>query len=154
MRSSTRQKQDVWYSKVKEELSGIDTIQTYEKPKKVKLVCSSTSGTPEEISAGLVPDYERYLVYHKPKYGKRLELEEGMALWIDVKPELDEDENLKSNVTYKVDRNGEQVLDDEGKPIVYNLEYPAPPDYVLKRIFDTQKGEVVRYGIVKIVEAR
>lgn len=153
MRSSTRQKQDVWYSKVKEELSGIDTIRTYEKPKKVKLVCSSTSGTPEEISAGLVPDYERYLVYHKPKYGKKLELEEGMALWIDVAPKLDEDGNLKANVTYKVDRNGENVLNDKGNPIVYNLEYPTPPDYVLKQIFQTQKSETIRYGIVKIGES-
>lgn len=150
MRSSTRQKQDVWYAKVREELSGIDTIQTFDKPQRCKIVCSSTSGTPEEIAAGLVPDYERYLTYHKPKYGKKLELQEGMALWINVAPEFDEGGNLKSVITYETDENGEPILDEEGKPVIYNLEYPTPPDYVLKRILDTQKGEVVRYGIVKI----
>lgn len=153
MRSSTRQKQDVWYSKVKEELSGIDTIQTFDKPQKCKLVCSFTSGTPEEISAGLVPDYERYLVYHKPKYGKKLELQEGMALWIDVKPQLDEKGNLKTDITYQTDADGKIILDDEGNPILYNLEYPTPPDYVLKKIFQTQKSETIRYGIVKIGES-
>lgn len=143
-------KQDIWYSEVMEEMSGYDTISVYEKPKKCRLVVSATSGTPEEIAAGIVPDYERYLTYHKPKYGDILNLEEGMALWIDIVPKTDKNGELDRNIIYQIDDNGEVVIDDGGKPIIESFEYVTPPDYVLKKIIGTKKGSVVRYGIAKI----
>lgn len=90
MRSLKRQQQKVWFSQVHERLDGIDTIQEWDKPIMVSLTVSTTSGTPEEIAAGIVPDYDRYLTYHKSRFKPSLGLEEGMAAWVDVIPELDE----------------------------------------------------------------
>lgn len=132
MRSLKRQQQQVWFSKIHEHLDGIDTIHEWDKPIMVKMTCSVTSGTPEEIAAGIVPDYDRYLTYHKSRFKPSLGLEEGMSVWVDVTPELDENGNLVMG-------------DDEVTPVM-------PPDYTLKRILDTQKGGVARYGIVKIKE--
>lgn len=131
MRSLKRQQQNVWFSKIHERLDGIDTIQEWDKPIMVKMTCSVTSGTPEEIAAGIVPDYDRYLTYYKSKFKPLLGLEEGMSVWVDVTPELDENGNLVMD-------------DDELIPVV-------PPDYTLKKILDTKKGDIARYGISKIM---
>lgn len=133
MRSSKRQQQKVWFSQVHEHLDGIDTIQEWDKPIMVKMTCSVTSGTPEEIAAGIVPDYDRYLTYHKSRFKPPLPLVEGMAVWVDVIPELDE--------------NGNLVLSDDGVKLV------TSPDYTLKRILDTKKGDVARYGIKSIADS-
>lgn len=130
MRSLKRQQQQVWFSKIHERLDGIDTIKEWDKPIMVKMTCSVTSGTPEEIAAGIVPDYDRYLTYHKSRFKPSLGLEEGMSVWVDVVPELDEGGNL--------------ILGDDGVTPI------TPPDYILKRILTTQKGIVERYGILKI----
>lgn len=131
MRSLKSQQQKVWFSKIHERLNGIDTIQEWDKPIMVKMTCSVTSGTPEEIASGIVPDYDRYLTYYKSRFKQPLGLEEGMSIWVDVVPELDENGNLVMG-------------DDELTPVV-------PPDYTLKRILNTQKGDIARYGISKIM---
>lgn len=61
MRGLKRQKQTVYWSKVTEILDGIDTVPFYSQPQSFKFSVSSTAGTPEEISAGIVPDYDRYI---------------------------------------------------------------------------------------------
>lgn len=131
MRSRTRQKQKVWYSKVTEEQQGIDTIQIYDKPTMIKAVVSATAGTSDEIGAGLVPDYDRVITTYKP-----LPVEEGYAFWIDKVPQLDDEGNLVM----------EEPKEDKGD----SQEPIMPPDYTLKRILATQKGTVFRYGISKI----
>lgn len=130
MRSLKRQQQKVWFSQVHERLDGIDTIQEWDKPVMVKMTCSVTSGTPEEIAAGIVPDYDRYLTYHKSRFKPSLGLEEGMAAWVDVIPELDE--------------IGRLIMDEDG------INPTIPPDYMIKKILDAKKGGVARYGIEKI----
>lgn len=130
MRSLKRQQQKVWFSQVHERLDGIDTIQEWDKPIMVSLTVSTTSGTPEEIAAGIVPDYDRYLTYHKSRFKPSLGLEEGMAAWVDVIPELDE--------------IGRLIMDEDG------INPTIPPDYMIKKILDTKKGSVARYGIAKI----
>lgn len=130
MRSLKRQQQEVWFSKIHERLDGIDTIQEWDKPIMVQLTVSPTSGTPEEIAAGIVPDYDRYLTYYKSRFKPSLPLIEGMSVWVDAIPELDESGNL--------------VMSDDGVTPV------TPPDYTLKRILDTKKGDVARYGIKSI----
>ena len=87
MRGLKRQKQTVYWSRVTETLEGIDTVPTYSQPQSFKFSVSSTAGTPEEISAGIVPE--------------------------------------------------------DGIPT-------TPPDYRLKKILDTQRGNLARYGIKKI----
>ena len=52
MRSSKRQQQKVWFSKIHERLDGIDTIQEWDKLIKVKMTVGVSSGSPEEIAAG------------------------------------------------------------------------------------------------------
>lgn len=131
MRSRSRDKQKIWFSKIEEKQDGIDTVQVYSKPKMHRFPVSSTSGTPDEIAAGIVPNYDRYITHNK-KMGcsNNFIAEEGMVCWVDVTPKLDADGNLV-------------MQEDMETPVM-------PPDYVLKKILDTQKGIVARYGISKI----
>ncbi len=124
MRGLKRQKQSVYWSKVTEALDGIDTVPSYSQPQSFKFSVSSTAGTPEEISAGIVPDYDRYIT----SFDRDFKPEEGDVFWIDTIPNLDE--------------NGNLILE-EDIPVVM-------PDYRLKKILDTQRGNVARYGITKI----
>ena len=131
MRSLSRDRQKVWFSKITEKIVGTSSVPVYEKPTMLRLVVSATSGTPEELAAGIVPDYDRYIVRHKiQNCAHSFEVEESMVAWIDVTPKLDEDGNLS-------------MSDDEYTP-------ETPPDYRVKRILDSQKAKVCRYGIVKI----
>lgn len=124
-RGRTRQKQYVWISTVTEKSNGIDKILVYSNPQKKNISVSATAGTPEELSAGIVPDYDRYITV----FDRTFKPKEGDVLWIDIVPEISID--------------GALILDDDNSPTVL-------PDYRLKRILDTQKGQVARYGIAKI----
>lgn len=124
MRGLKRQKQSVYWSKITEEVNGIDTIEVYNKPKKLHFSVSATAGTPEEIAAGIVPDYDRYIT----SFNRFFRPQEGDVFWIDTVPQVDALGNL--------------VLED-GIPT-------TPPDYRLKKILDTQRGNLARYGIKKI----
>ena len=61
MRGLVRQKQKVYWSRISEKTQGLDRIKVYEKPVLYSFSVSSTAGTPEEIAAGIVPDYDRYI---------------------------------------------------------------------------------------------
>lgn len=126
MRSPSRLKQKVWFSKVEESVEGIDTVQKYSKPIMKYFTVSSTAGTPEELAAGIVPTYDRYIT----SFDRDFKPEEGMAVWVDKVPQLDDSENL--------------VMAEDGITPV------TPPDYTLKNIIDSQKSKVARYGISKI----
>lgn len=128
MRSLSRLKQFVWFSKVREIQVGIDTINQYSKLIEKKFTISPNSGTPEEISAGIVPTYDRYITSYDREFCKVAE--EGMAVWVDKVPQIDDLGNL--------------VMSDDGITPV------TPPDYTLKKIIDTAKGSVARYGIKKV----
>lgn len=124
MRSLKRQKQEIYWSRISEKILGIERIEVYEKPIKYHFSVSATSGTPEEIAAGIVPSYDRYIT----SFNRNFHPKEADIFWIDRAPELSE--------------NGELLLTENGAPTVQ-------PDYVLKKIIDTQKGNVARYGIAK-----
>lgn len=126
MRSPSRLKQKVWFSKVEESVEGIDTVQKYGKPIMKQFTVSATAGTPEELAAGIVPTYDRYIT----SFDRDFKPEEGMVIWVDKVPQLDDSENL--------------VMAEDGITPV------TPPDYTLKKILGTQKGKVFRYGISKI----
>lgn len=125
MRGRLRQKQSVWISTVTEKNNGMDKTLVYSNPQKKDISVSATAGTPEELSAGIVPDYDRYITV----FDRTFQPKEGNVLWIDVVPEIREDGTL--------------ILDGDNIPTVL-------PDYRLKRILDTQRGQVARYGIAKI----
>lgn len=127
MRSNSRQKQRVWFSKITEDSSSIDPVISYNKPIMKKFTVSSTAGLPEEIAAGIVPTYDRYISSYDREFCKVAE--EGMTVWVDKIPKIDDSGNL--------------VLDEDGVPV-------TPPDYVLKKIIDTARGSVARYGIKKV----
>lgn len=116
MRGLKRQKQTVYWSKITEALDGIDTVPSYSQPQSFKFSVSSTAGTPEEISAGIVPDYDRYIT----SFNRSFHPQEGDVFWIDTVPQVDTLGNL--------------VLED-GIPA-------TPPDYRLKKVLDTQRGNV------------
>ena len=125
MRGRLRQKQSVWISTVKEKNNGMDKLLVYSNPQKKNISVSATAGTPEELSAGIVPDYDRYITV----FDRTFQPKECNVLWIDVVTEVGEDGSL--------------ILNEDNSPTVL-------PDYRLKRTLDTQKGQVARYGISKI----
>ena len=124
MRGLVRQKQKVYWSRISEKTQGLDRIKVYEKPVLYSFSVSSTAGTPEEIAAGIVPDYDRYIT----SFNRNFHPQEADIFWIDRIPQIREDGSL--------------ILDEDGEPTVL-------PDYTLKKILDTQKGNIARYGISK-----
>lgn len=127
MRSNSRQKQIVWFSKITEDSSRIDPVISYSKPIMKRFTVSATAGLPEEIAAGIVPTYDRYITSYDREFCEIAE--EGMAVWVDKIPKIDDSGNL--------------VMDEDGVPV-------TPPDYVLKKIIDTARGSVARYGIKRV----
>ena len=128
MRSPSRLKQKVWFSKIEEVIEGIDTVQRYGNLIMKRFTVSATAGTPEEISAGIVPTYDRYITSYDRSFCEIAE--EGMAVWVDKVPQIDDFGNL--------------VMEEDGRTPV------TPPDYTLKKIIDSQKSKVARYGVSKI----
>lgn len=124
MRGLKRQKQTVYWSKVTEILNDINTVTKYSKPELRNFSVSATAGTPEEISSGIVPDYDRYIT----SFDREFRPQEGDVFWIDTVPELD--------------YAGDLILTDSVPTIM--------PDYRLKKILDTQRGNIARYGISRI----
>lgn len=125
MRSIKRRKQDVWVTEETRDDSTIEGTSTYSKPEKHRFTVSSTSGTPNELAVGIVAEYNRYIV----SYDRSFKAKEGMLLFVDIDPELDE--------------FGELVLNENGEP-------NTKPDYVLTHVMDTKKGTLARYGIKKV----
>lgn len=125
MRNATRRKQDVWFVSRSKDDSGINPVYVYSIPKKHRMSVSPTSGTPVEFAFGILPTYDRYMV----SYERDFHPEEGMYLYVDKTPELDE--------------NGQLVLNSKNEPTV-------KPDYILDRIFRTLRGVTIRYGIRKV----
>lgn len=125
MRNATRRKQDVWFVNRTKDDSQIDPAYTYDKPTKHRFSVSSTSGSPAEMTFGILPTYDRYMI----SYDRKFKPVEGMYLYIDKTPEIDTD--------------GYLVLNDNNEPTV-------KPDYILDRIYDTKKGILARYGIKKV----
>lgn len=125
MRGLVRQKQSVYWSRITEELDGINTAQKYQNPELHKFSVSATAGTSEELASGYVPEYDRYIT----SFDRNFNPQESDVFWIDKMPEISGDGSL--------------VLDESGNPTV-------PPDYVLVKILNSQKSKVARYGISKI----
>lgn len=120
--SITRQK--VWFTTGEETWNELDKVFTYTKPVMKKMAVSARAGAPEEIAIGFIPSYDRYIT----NFERDFQPKEGWFVYVDVVP--------------KLDRRGELVKDDDGN-------YMTHPDYVIKKILDTQKGVVARYGISK-----
>lgn len=127
MRSMSRQRQKVYTAVKSVQGGGMERRETYSKPELYRVTVSATSGTPEEVSAGIVPTYDRYITSYDRSF--REKAVEGMALWIDRAPQLDE--------------SGELAVNEDGTPVTL-------PDYTLAKILSTQRGLVDRYGITKI----
>ena len=126
MRSRGRDRQAIYFSIVTEKKVGIDTIYEYNDPViKKKMSVSSGTGQPGQISAGLVVDYDREIT----SYDKSLRgvIQEGDAVFVDVEPQINEDGTL--------------TMGEDGYTPV------TPPDYWIKQIFRTQKGNVDVFGI-------
>ena len=124
MRTFKRQNQKVWFTRIAEKNVGIDKVKVYAKPFMEQLPVSATSGTPEEIAAGVVPNYDCYITSHK-----KLDVQEGDMCFVDVEPQLD--------------ASGELALKEDSIPVI-------PPDYRIEKLLVTQKGLVFRYGISRI----
>ena len=124
MRTFKQQEQKVWFTRITEKNVGIDKVKVYAKPFMVWLPVSATSGTPEEIAAGVVPNYDRYITSYK-----KLDVQEGDMCFVDVEP--------------KLDASGELEMKEDSIPV-------TPPDYRIVKLLVTQKGLVFRYGISRI----
>ena len=124
MRNFKQQEQKVWFTRITEKNIGIDKVKVYAKPFMKELPVSATSGTPDEVAAGIVPNYDRYITSYK-----KLDVQEGDMCFVDVEPQLD--------------ASGELVTTDDYIPV-------TPPDYRIVKLLVTQKGFVFRYGISRI----
>ena len=125
MRSLQRRKQDVWLTTATKDDATIEGTVTYSKPEKHRVTVSNTSGTPHELSVGIVAEYSRYIV----SYDRDFNPKEGTQVFVDRTPQLDKNKELE------VDENGVAI---------------TKPDYVLSHIMDTSKGTIARYGLKKI----
>ena len=123
MRSPVRDRQKIWFATITEHKEGLDGWKEYGKPVMKKMTVSTGTGQPGQISAGLVVDYDREVVNYDHSFTQT----EGNAVWVDVVPKLNEDGSL--------------VMSDDGVTPV------TPPDYWIKQIFRTQKGNVDVFGI-------
>lgn len=128
MRSRSRDRQKIYFVTVTEKKVGIDTVQEYGKPIMRKLTVSAGTGSPTQISAGLVVDYDREITSYDKSL--RSEVEEGSVCWVDVVPEIADDGSL--------------VMSGDG------VTPTVPPDYRVDKIFSTARGEVDVLGIKKI----
>ena len=128
MRSRLRDRQKVYFVTVTEKKVGIDTVQEYGKPIMRRLSVSAGTGQPGQVSAGLVVEYDRELT----SYDKTLRglIREGDALYVDVKPQLNDD--------------GALTMGEDGYTPI------TPPDYRISAIFSTQKGDIDVFGIKKV----
>ena len=155
MRSLRRRKQNIWICKASIDDSHMEPITTYSKPEKHRVSVSDTSGTPHELAVGLVSEYSRYFI----SYDRDFKPKEGMVLFVDKEPILDEYGYLiinnasiyltsRSNKIFTT-RSGKKITlikgedEDDGEPL-------TKPDYVLTHIMDTARGTIARYGIKKI----
>lgn len=128
--SLNRIRQKIWFCKRTEKLVNGIHIPVYGKPVLKHYTVSSTSGSPDDVAAGIIPDYDRYITRDKMKDRyNTFEFAEDDVLWVDREPQLDDDGNVS------LTENGEAIV---------------PPDYVLKKILDSQKSLIERFGISKI----
>ena len=123
MRGPVKYRQDIWFSTITEKENGIDKLIEYGKPIKKKMAVSTGVGQPGQISAGLVVDYDREVVNYEHDFTQT----EGNVVWVDVVPQTDDEGNL--------------LIGGDGVTPV------TPPDYWIKQIFRTQKGNVDVFGI-------
>lgn len=145
MRSRFRDKQDIWFCNVSEHLDGADTVKSYSKPEKKRFSVSETAGYINGWGAGWNLSYDRYITCYERDFHPT----EGMALFVDVIPKLDENGELVINKVLDTDSMGRPMLDDDGNEM-YHDEYETEPDYILKKIYATQKGVISRFGIEKL----
>ena len=133
MRGRKRQKQDIWVVSVEKKPIIIDGKKTgedydaYSKPVMYRCSVSATAGTPQEMGAGIIPDYDREITV----FNSDMVLHEGELIFIDVIPEFNQDGSL-----------------------ILISEYDEPvtiPDYTVKKVMCTKKGTIARFGISKRV---
>ena len=146
VRNIQRQVQDLWFCEVTEINVGIDLVKQYSKPEKHRFSVSATAGYVNGWGAGFVLNYDRYIT----SFDRDFKPKEGMMVFVDVVPELGENGELVSKDVYETDIEGNTVLDEDGNPVVLFSEPVTAPDYMLKRIYDTKKGKVARYGLEKV----
>lgn len=145
MRSPRRRLQDCWFCDVSEQNDGIDLVKTYSKPIHKRFTVSATMGYVRGSSVGWTITYDRYINCYDRKF-KPLE---GTMCFIDVVPKLDKDGNLEQHEVQDIDVDGTPMVDDDGNPVTH-MEYYTEPDYIIRRILDTQKGIVARFVIKKV----
>lgn len=138
MRSRMVDLQDVWVCNFEERNISLDRVKIYGKPRKIRASVSATSGSVLGFGAGMSLQYDRYFTVFKDQH-KNYDgtIEEGNMCFIDVDPVLDEDGFLVV----------EEVEDESGAKFP---QYTTPPDYMIQKILDTKRGEVVRYVIKKV----
>jgi len=123
MRSWVKQRQTVYFVEREKAQDGIDTYYTYSVPIKKKVTVSTGSTTPEEMSVGINPDYDRYIT----DYDKSYTPTEGALVYVDVEPKLKADGSLMMNPN--------------------STEPRATPDYIVKKIIAGKRSNIKRYGI-------
>lgn len=120
-------KQDLWYCKRVNKYIGIDKVNTFSDIVHDKRSVSTTAGSPEEISVGLIPVYDRYITVYKRN--DSYIPSEGDYVFIDIEP--------------YINTNNELLLDDDGIP-------KTIPDYRVEKLINTKKSRICLIGCSKV----
>lgn len=147
MRSRTRDLQKVWFVTFEEVGVGMNTVKVYGKPIEKEMSVSATSGIPLMLGAGLSMKYNRYITCYDRNYKEYVS--EGCMVFVDRVPILNQDGELIVNTEYERDEDGNIIYDDDGEAIVKSITYDSEPDYMVMEVYDTQRGNVARFGIKK-----
>ena len=140
MRSPVRLLQNIWFCDVKETNDGVDLMKTYSKPLKRRFRVSATMGYVRGSAIGWNLLYDRYV----DCYDRNFKPPEGTMCFVDIIPVLDKDGNLAMKDVPEYELDGTPILDDDGNQVTHK-EYITEPDYIIKRILNTQKGIVARF---------
>lgn len=147
MRSYRKQIQGLWFCEFEETLVGMNTVKIFKKPEFHKYSVSATAGYIYGWGAGLSLQYDRYITSYK---GDDYIPKEGTMVFVDVEPVFNEDGELEVDIEYLTDVDGEVILDEDDEPVIKKIIYTTPPDYMVEKILNTQRGDVARFGIKKV----
>lgn len=140
MRSPVRKIQNIWFCSVTETNDGVSLKKTYSKPEKHRFRVSPTMGYVRGTTIGLNLIYDRYV----DCYDRSFNPPEGTMCFVDIIPELDSDGYLATREVPEYELDGTQAVDDNDDPIT-RTEYVTEPDYIIKRVLNTQRGVVARF---------
>ncbi len=149
MRTLKKRNQKVWFCEVTQVLEGLNNKNIYSEPVLYKVGVSPTAGDIAMYGNGLELTYDRYIHWYDMKNIPK----EGTMVFVDVVPEIGEDGQLVTEEVPVLKPDGTQRLDVDGNPIT-TVKTLTEPDYLIDRVYQTQRGSVARLMLKRVSDAK